>query len=101
MPVSRITRPQQTDEGLHTPLDLRCVRHPLAYGLHDDRTPSLHVYEDAARGWYCFGCGRGGSIYDLAALLWLTGQPRDQKLRGRDFLLVRQRLAEMFLDKRG
>jgi DNA primase RepB-like protein/CHC2-type zinc finger protein len=24
--------------------------------LHEDRTPSLHVYEDPQRGWYCFGC---------------------------------------------
>jgi hypothetical protein len=30
--------------------------------FHEDRTPSLHVYEDPRRGWYCFGCGRGGSI---------------------------------------
>jgi hypothetical protein len=30
-----------------------------------DRSPSLHVYEDPAAGWYCFGCGRGGSIFDL------------------------------------
>jgi hypothetical protein len=38
--------------------------------FHDDRTPSLHVYEDADRGWYCFGCARGGSIYDFAAHVW-------------------------------
>lgn len=29
--------------------------------FHDDRSPSLHVYPEAGRGWYCFGCGRGGS----------------------------------------
>jgi CHC2 zinc finger/RepB DNA-primase N-terminal domain len=34
--------------------------------FHEDRTPSMHVYDDPERGWYCFGCGRGGSIYDLA-----------------------------------
>jgi hypothetical protein len=29
---------------------------------------SLHVYEPAERGWYCFGrCQRGGTIYHLAA----------------------------------
>jgi hypothetical protein len=38
--------------------------------LHQDRTPSLHVYEDPAAGWFCFGCGRGGTVYDLAAELW-------------------------------
>jgi CHC2 zinc finger len=46
---------------------IRCPFH------HEDRTPSLHVYEDPSRGWYCFGCGRGGSIYDLAAVLWRRG----------------------------
>jgi len=51
----------------------RKVRCPL----HDDRTPSLHVYADPARGWFCFGCGRGGSIYDLAAALWLL-EPRGE-----------------------
>lgn len=54
--------------------------------FHDDRTPSLHVYGDAARGWYCFGCGRGGSIYDLAALLW--GRRTD----GTDFVELRREL---------
>jgi CHC2 zinc finger len=33
---------------------LRCL-------FHDDRSPSLHVYREPGRGWYCFGCGRGGS----------------------------------------
>lgn len=35
-----------------------------------ERTPSLHMYATAERGWYCFGCGRGGSIIDLAAALY-------------------------------
>lgn len=52
--------------------------------FHDDRQPSLHVYREPERGWYCFGCGRGGSIYDLAAGLW--GRP----LRGPDFLALRR-----------
>jgi hypothetical protein len=61
----------------------RKVRCPL----HDDRVPSLHVYPDADRGWFCFGCRRGGSIYDLAALLW--GIPP----RGHGFVVLRRRLA--------
>jgi hypothetical protein len=48
--------------------------------LHDDRVPSLHVYQDAERGWYCFGCRRGGSIYDLAGALWGI-QPRGGGIR--------------------
>lgn len=37
---------------------------------HDERTPSFKAYETPERGWYCFGCCRGGSIYDLGAALW-------------------------------
>jgi hypothetical protein len=54
--------------------------------FHEDRTPSLHVYDDPDRGWYCFGCGRGGSIYDLAAHLWRWGT------RGPDFVALRAEL---------
>ncbi len=38
--------------------------------FHPDRTPSLHVYPDAEQGWFCFGCRRGGSVYDFAAESW-------------------------------
>jgi DNA primase len=48
--------------------------------LHPDRTPSLHVYEDPARGWFCFGCRRGGSVYDLAGALWGI-EPRGAGMR--------------------
>ena len=73
---------------VETPLDLRYVRHPVAYGLHEDRTPSLHLYEDGT--WYCFGCRQGGSIYDFAAALWHIGTRR------REFLQLRARLTEQF-----
>jgi len=63
---------------------LRCL-------FHDDRSPSLHVYGEAGRGWYCFGCGRGGSVYDLAALLW------GRKTRGGDFLELRRELEKLLL----
>jgi hypothetical protein len=59
--------------------------------FHEDRTPSLHVYDAPGRGWYCFGCGRGGSIYDLAALLWGRGT------RGRDFLELHHELEAVLL----
>jgi hypothetical protein len=69
----------------------------MTTGFHDDQTPSLQLYED--RSWYCFGCRIGGTNYDFAAQLWLTGQSRNDgdgvKLRGRDFVVVRQRLAEI------
>jgi hypothetical protein len=56
--------------------------------FHEDWTPSLHVYEDPSRGWYCFGCGRGGSIYDLASLLWNRGT------RGEEFVALRRDLED-------
>ena len=58
--------------------------------FHEDRTPSLHLYPTAEEGWYCFGCGRGTSIYDMAAAVWKTGT------RGREFLELRCRLLALF-----
>ena len=56
--------------------------------FHPDRTPSLHVYPEPNRGWACFGCGRGGTIYDLASALWSIPSS------GRGFIELRERLAE-------
>jgi hypothetical protein len=58
--------------------------------FHNDRTPSFHVYERPADGWFCFGCRRGGSIYDLAGAL----QGIDP--RGPDFVTLRCELATRF-----
>jgi hypothetical protein len=55
--------------------------------LHDDRVPSLQLYGDGS--WYCFGCRQGGTIYDFAGLLWLTGT------KDRAFLELRARLAQL------
>lgn len=60
--------------------------------FHDDRTPSLHVYEDPERGWTCFGCRRGGSIYDFAAPILGIGTSGD------DFLRLQKELTERFDD---
>ena len=65
----------------------RKVRCPF----HPDRHASLHVYETAERGWYCFGrCRRGGTIYDLAAPLY------GYTARGDDFLRLRAELRRLF-----
>ena len=65
----------------------RKVRCPF----HPDRHASLHVYDTAARGWYCFGaCRRGGTIYDLAAPLY------GYTARGEDFLRLRAELRRLF-----
>ena len=53
-----------------------------------DRTPSLHVYSEPADGWYCYGCRRGGSIFDLGAEVF------GLSTRGRDFIELRRRLHE-------
>jgi RepB DNA-primase from phage plasmid len=59
--------------------------------FHDDRQASLHVYETAERGWYCFGrCRRGGTIYDLAAPLY------GYTARGEDFLRLRDEARRLF-----
>jgi hypothetical protein len=59
--------------------------------FHEDRHASLHVYETAERGWYCFGrCGRGGTIYDLAGPLY------GYRARGEDFLRLRIELRRLF-----
>lgn len=54
--------------------------------FHDDRTPSLHVYDDPERGWVCFGCGAGGTIIDLGARLY------DLEPRGAGYHQIRQRI---------
>jgi hypothetical protein len=61
------------------------VRCPLPG--HEDRTPSCYVYPEPEQGFYCFGCGRGGSLIDFAAELWNVSP------RGRDFHDLRRRLA--------
>ena len=60
--------------------------------LHEDRTPSFHVYEHPQQGWYCFGCRRHGhTVYDLASALW------GLQTQGEEFLQLRARLYELFL----
>jgi hypothetical protein len=55
---------------------------------HQDATPSLHCYPDGT--FCCFGCQRGGSIFDFAGALW------GMDTKGRAFLELRNRLAREF-----
>jgi hypothetical protein len=57
---------------------------------HHDPDPSCHVYEAPAQGWYCYGCGRGGDIYELAGALW--GLRRE----GRQFVELLELLEKRF-----
>jgi hypothetical protein len=66
--------------------------------FHNDRDPSLHMYDGGS--FYCFGCRRGGTIYDFAAHLWFSGEPTSA-LRGRRFIEVRERLADAFFPDGG
>lgn len=105
--LPRLSMRRRASEPRHVDADpLRCIAperyvaalvgsdigrdHKVRCPFHEDRTPSLHVYEGSHRGWFCFGCRRGGSIYDLAAGLW------DLETHGSDFLELRRRLRELF-----
>jgi hypothetical protein len=66
----------------------------VACPFHDDRHPSLHMYDGGS--FYCFGCRRGGTIYDFAAHLWFPGQPASA-LRGRRFIDVLEHLTALFV----
>ena len=76
-----------TGERPHRDGKIRC---PLPD--HEDRTPSCAVYDDPEQGWYCFGCGRGGSIYDLAAAVSGIGT------RGEDFKRLQTWIAQRLLN---
>lgn len=58
----------------------------LACPFHKDATPSLHCYEDGT--WFCYGCRRGGSIYDFASALW------NVPTKGAAFPRLRRRLLQ-------
>jgi hypothetical protein len=58
---------------------------------HDDGHASCQVFAEAERGWWCYGCARGGRIYDLASLL--AGGPCGERLRGDAFRAARELVA--------
>lgn len=42
----------------------------VACPFHADKTPSLKLYNQPGRGFYCYGCGTGGSVIDFAMKLF-------------------------------
>ncbi len=81
--------PRFVEEMFGARLERRGDRHVCRCPLpgHDDQTPSFTIYP-GDRGWYCFGCGRGGSIFDLGAEVY------GLSTRGRDFVELRRRLRD-------
>ena len=57
---------------------------------HDDPSASLWIGDTPEQGWFCFGCSRGGRIFDLASLL--IGGPWGVDLRGDAFRAARAEL---------
>lgn len=55
---------------------------------HEDHYASCQVFAEAGRGWHCYGCARGGRIYDRASLM--AGGPWGHDLRQGAFLEARE-----------
>lgn len=49
--------------------------------LHADRTPSFYVF-DGGRKWTCFGCGKGGDVFDFVGELHGVGLREAAELLG-------------------
>ena len=54
--------------------------------FHGEDTPSLKIYSDN-RGWYCFGCNRGGDVIDFVRSLYNLDFPAACKKLNDDFAL--------------
>jgi len=70
-----------SDQGGHIPCPLPD---------HTEQLASCMVYPDSGEGWWCYGCQRGGTIYDLASLL--DGGTWGRGLRGEEFAEVKERV---------
>ncbi|MDA0161258.1 CHC2 zinc finger domain-containing protein [Solirubrobacter ginsenosidimutans] len=94
VPRSNLDDPLLSIPPRHYVADLLGVKpgrnNKVSCPFHNDDRPSLHVYPTGDRGWCCFSCRRGGTIYDLAAAIW------GMQTRGRDFVEVRRRLTELY-----
>jgi hypothetical protein len=76
--------------GVDVPAGAATIPCPLPD--HEDGHASCQVFAEAERGWWCYGCARGGRIYDLASLL--AGGPWGPSLRGSAFREAQRRVAE-------
>lgn len=51
-------------------LQLRGGRAWACCPIHGEKTPSLRLYDEPERGWFCFGCNKGGDAVRLYAELY-------------------------------
>jgi len=104
-PARRVARPVRLDdlEAIPAPVYYEritgmsvgrdgTVRCPAAW--HEDRNPSARVWEEPGRGWYCFACGAGGGIYQLASVV--LGGPYGPDLRDHAFRAAKRLAEEAF-----
>lgn len=54
--------------------------------FHDDKHPDLRIYP-GTRGWYCFGCNRGGSVIDFVSQYFEISLPQAALRLDNDFHL--------------
>ena len=92
-PYKRIPPPEYFEvlAGINVPPSGR-VRCPSP--SHPDRTPSCDVYPTPDEGWYCYACGTGGALFDLASVL--LGGPTGQALRGEEFKRAKAYVRDAF-----
>ena len=56
--------------------------------FHSEGTPSLRIYDEPERGFYCFGCHKGGDVIRFVQLLFsLDFRQAIQRLKT-DFMLI-------------
>lgn len=58
---------------------------------HEDSHASCQVFDEPERGWWCYGCSRGGRAVDLASLM--AGGTWGRNLRGEGFRAARELVA--------
>ncbi len=78
--------------GVEVPTEGGMIPCPLSD--HDDAHASCQVLAEPDRGWWCFGCSRGGRVYDLASLL--VGGPWGRELRGHCFATAQEVVAASY-----
>ena len=58
-----------------------CIKCPF----HNDTHPSLRIYSEPGRGFYCYSCGAGGSVIDFVMRLFRINYKQALLRIGSDF----------------